>query len=150
MEPYSKIPGEFLERNAKTIESDNKNGYNGKVVVIIDENTQGSSEFLTMLLKYGVDATVLGSNSAGAIGNAAEVVLPGGVRSYMSGVGLYNPEGADIQRIGIAPDVEIKPTIKGLRDGRDEIYDKAVYKLIISNGKGVELRVFYSFKFYFY
>lgn len=127
VEPYSKIPGEFLERNAKAIESDNKNGYNGKVVVIIDENTQGSSEFLTMLLKYGVDATVLGSNSAGAIGNAAEVVLPGGVRSYMSGVGLYNPEGADIQRVGIVPDVEIKPTIKGLRDGRDEIYDKAVY-----------------------
>lgn len=127
VEQYSKIPGEFLERNTKTIESDNKNGYNGKVVAIIDENTQGSSEFLTMLLKYGVDATVLGSKSAGAIGNVTEVVLPGGVRSYMSGVGLYQPDGTAIQRVGIVPDVEIKPTIKGLRDGRDEIYDKAVY-----------------------
>lgn len=127
VEPYSKIPGEFLEREVKAVESDNKNGYKGKVVVIIDENTQGSSEFLTMLLKYGVDATVLGSNSAGALGNATEIILPGGVRSYMSGVGLYDPEGTEIQRVGIVPDVEIKPTIKGLREGRDEIYDKAVY-----------------------
>jgi C-terminal processing protease CtpA/Prc len=44
----------------------------------------------------------------------------------ISGIGVYYPDGRETQRIGIVPDMEIKPTIKGIREGRDELLEKAM------------------------
>ena len=44
----------------------------------------------------------------------------------ISGIGVYYPDGKETQRIGIIPDIEIKPTIKGIREGRDELLEKAI------------------------
>lgn len=32
----------------------------------------------------------------------------------------------ETQRIGIVPDVEVKPTIKGIRKNKDELLDKTI------------------------
>jgi C-terminal processing protease CtpA/Prc len=50
----------------------------------------------------------------------------------MSSVGIYYPDGRETQRIGIVPDIEVKPTIQGIRVGRDELLEKAIE--IIKNG----------------
>jgi C-terminal processing protease CtpA/Prc len=50
----------------------------------------------------------------------------------ISGIGVYYPDGKETQRIGIVPDIEIKPTIQGIVTGRDELLDKAIE---IINGK---------------
>ncbi|MFK7979226.1 MAG: hypothetical protein AB8G86_04545 [Saprospiraceae bacterium] len=55
-------------------------------------------------------------------------MLPGGLRSRISGLGVYYPDGTETQRIGIVPDT---PTIQGIRAGRDELIEKAVE--LISN-----------------
>ena len=44
----------------------------------------------------------------------------------ISDIGVYNPDGTETQRIGIIPDIEIKPTIKGIRAGKDELVEKAI------------------------
>ena len=44
----------------------------------------------------------------------------------ISGIGVYYPDGAETQRLGIVPDVVVKPTIKGVRQGKDEVLDKAI------------------------
>jgi C-terminal processing protease CtpA/Prc len=44
----------------------------------------------------------------------------------MTGIGVYYPDGKETQRIGIVPDVEVKPTIEGLRSKRDEVLEKAI------------------------
>ena len=44
----------------------------------------------------------------------------------ISGIGVYYPDGAETQRIGIIPDIEIKPTIAGIREGKDELLEKAI------------------------
>lgn len=119
-----KIPGQFIEKEEKS--KDSGADYKGKIVVLIDENTEGNAEYLTMLLKYGANATVIGSKSSGANGNAIEIILPGDIVSYMSGIGIYNPDGSEVERVGLTPDIEVKPTIKGLSNGRDELIDKAV------------------------
>ena len=41
-------------------------------------------------------------------------------------IGVYYPDGKETQRIGIVPDIEIKPTIAGIRSGRDELLEKAI------------------------
>jgi C-terminal processing protease CtpA/Prc len=46
--------------------------------------------------------------------------------SAISGIGVYYPDGTPTQRIGIIPDIEVKPTINGIREGKDELLEKAI------------------------
>jgi C-terminal processing protease CtpA/Prc len=48
----------------------------------------------------------------------------------MTGLGIYYPDGRETQQIGLQPDVVVRPTLAGLRQGRDELRDRAV-KLIL-------------------
>ena len=36
---------------------------------------------------------------------------------------MYYPDGTETQRVGIVPDIEVKPTIKGITEGRDELLE---------------------------
>ena len=40
--------------------------------------------------------------------------------------GIYTPEGRQTQRIGIPPDIEVKRTIQGIKEGKDEMLEAAV------------------------
>lgn len=44
----------------------------------------------------------------------------------VSGIGVYYPDGQPTQRIGIIPDVVVRPTISGIRAGRDQALAKAI------------------------
>ena len=79
-----------------------------------------------MGLRTAPKATVIGGTTAAADGNVSKIVLPGGIDTMISGIGVYYPDGKETQRIGIIPDMEIKPTIKGIREGRDELLEKAI------------------------
>ena len=100
--------------------------YPGKVMILIDEISQSQAEYTTMALRTAPRATVVGSTTAGADGNVSYIILPGNIRTAISGLGVYYPDGRETQRIGIVPDVEVKPTIKGIAEGRDEVLEKAV------------------------
>jgi len=100
--------------------------YKGKVVVIVNEQTQSSGEYNAMMYRAGDNTTIIGSQTAGADGDVSEIFLPGGLRTFISGIGIYYPDGRETQRIGIVPDIEVKPTIKGIREGRDELLEKAI------------------------
>lgn len=100
--------------------------YPGKVVILVNEISQSQAEYTTMALRTAPRATVVGSTTAGADGNVSSIVLPGNVQTRISGIGVYYPDGRETQRIGIVPDVEVKPTLKGIAEGRDELLEKAV------------------------
>jgi C-terminal processing protease CtpA/Prc len=85
-----------------------------------------------MAFRKAPRAKVIGSTTAGADGNVSEFFLPGVIRTMISGIGVYYPDGKQTQQIGIIPDIEVKPTIKGIMEGRDELMEKAIE--IINNG----------------
>ena len=122
---YESNPGEFIMYEYDKLHPD-KNKYAGKLVVIVNEQTQSQAEYTTMALQAGANTTVIGSTTAGADGNVSEIVLPGGLKTMISGIGVYYPDGRETQRIGIVPDVEVKPTIDGIRNGKDELLEKAI------------------------
>ncbi len=72
------------------------------------------------------DVTVIGTQSAGANGNVSEFVLSGGIRSCFSGLDWHYPGGWCVQRQGVRLDLEVEPTIDGVRAGRDETREAAV------------------------
>jgi len=53
-------------------------------------------------------------------------MLPGSLKTLISGIGINYPNGEETQRVGIVPDIEVKPTIKGIREGKDELLEKAI------------------------
>lgn len=119
-------PGLFTMSEPLKVGKENADYYKGKVVIIINETTQSSAEYHTMAFRTAPRATVIGSTTAGADGNVSKFVLPGGIETMISGIGVYYPDGRETQRIGIVPDIEVKPTIKGIRDGRDELLERAI------------------------
>ena len=99
--------------------------YKGKVILLMNETSISNSEFTVMSLRKAPNALVLGSPSIGADGDVVEFELPGEVSLGISSIGVYTPEGEQTQRVGLKPDVECYPTVKGLQEGRDELIEKA-------------------------
>ncbi|WP_242203412.1 S41 family peptidase [Aestuariivivens insulae] len=120
-------PGEFTFRNGRKVGIDRSWSYKGKkVVVLVNEHSQSQSEYTAMAFKAGNKTIVMGSTTAGADGNVSKINLPGGLQTMISGIGVYYPDGTETQRVGIIPDIEVKPTIKGIKEGRDEVLEKAI------------------------
>lgn len=107
--------------------------YSGKVVILVDEGTQSQAEYTTMAFRTAPGAIVIGSTTAGADGNVSTILLPGGFSSYISGIGIFYPDNRPTQRIGIIPDIEVRPTVEGIREGRDEVLEEAIRQ--INNAK---------------
>ena len=100
--------------------------YKGKIIVIVDATTQSSAEYTTMAFQSAPNTTVIGSTTAGADGNVSAIYLPGNIFTYISGLGVLYPDGRESQRAGVRIDVPVRPTIKGIREGRDEMLEKAI------------------------
>lgn len=119
-------PGLFTITDELKVGNENKDFYKGKVAIIVNEVTQSQAEYTTMAFRTAPKATVIGSTTAGADGNVSHFTLPGGIKTMFSGIGVYYPDGKETQRIGIVPDIEVKPTIKGISEGRDELLERAI------------------------
>ena len=100
--------------------------FKGKVYILVGPYTFSVGEFTAMALQAVPGATVVGSQTAGADGDVTRIVLPGGITTMISGLGVYYPEGGQTQRIGIVPDVEVLETAEDIRSGRDPVLERAI------------------------
>jgi C-terminal processing protease CtpA/Prc len=83
-----------------------------------------------MALRVAPNALVVGSTTAGADGNVSPFPLPGGLRTMISGIGVFYPDKRPTQQVGIIPDLVVRPTIEGIRAGRDEVLEAALKKVL--------------------
>lgn len=120
------IPGMFVFSDTTAVGQKNLHYYKGKKILLVNELTQSHAEFMAMKYQCAPNTITVGSATAGADGGVVHLFLPGGIKTTFTGVGVYYPDGRETQRIGIVPDIQVKPTIKGIRAGRDEILEKAI------------------------
>ncbi|BAU55611.1 S41 family peptidase [Mucilaginibacter gotjawali] len=125
-----KNPGYFELKNPLNIVG--TGDYNGRVVVIVNEMTQSQAEYTTMAFQSSPNVIVIGSRTAGADGNVSNISLPGGISTMISGLDILYPDGTETQRNGVKIDYIVKPTIKGISLGKDELLDKAK-EIILNN-----------------
>lgn len=104
--------------------------FDGRVVILVDESSQSQSEYTAMAFRSGPNAVVIGSQTAGADGNISAIPLPGGHETVISGIGVFYPDKAPTQQIGIVPDIVLTPTVAGVRAGRDEVLERAVQEIM--------------------
>ena len=119
-------PGEFKFSLPVKVGKDNLNYYKGTVAILVNESTQSNAEYTAMALQVAPHAKIIGSQTAGADGDVSEIYLPGNIKTLISGVGVYYPDGKTTQRIGIIPDIKVCQTIKGIKKGQDEVLDRAI------------------------
>lgn len=129
--PDFQKPGRFcwqdyiITKEYKFIGKNNPDYYKGKVVIIVNENTQSATEMFAMIFKKVPNVTVVGSQTAGADGNETPIPLVDGTSMIFSGVGIFYPDKKETQRIGIVPDVVVRPTISDLQNKIDPLVKKA-------------------------
>lgn len=123
-------PGAFHWRGVPLTLEPTAPRYTGKIVILVDEVSQSQAEYTTMAFRAAPNATVVGSTTAGADGNVSAIPLPGGLRSMISGIGVFYPDKRPTQRIGIVADIEAKPTLRGIRSGRDEVLEVALRHIL--------------------
>ncbi|MBI4902842.1 MAG: hypothetical protein HY820_04355 [Acidobacteria bacterium] len=108
------------------LEKTTKSKCRGKTVMLIDERTMSQAEHTGLFFKAANGTTFIGSATAGANGDGASFWVPGGLRLSFTGQEPRWPDGRQLQRIGLQPDILVHPTIEGIRAGRDEVLEKAV------------------------
>lgn len=131
--PDLKYPGRFKWSGNSTCGSNNPNYYRGKVIILLNELSVSQTEWTAMCFKTAPNTTIIGSQTAGADGNVSDIDFIKQIHTQFTGIGVYYPDGRETQRIGIVPDIEIKPTIKGIQEGRDEVLERAIQ--FIETGK---------------
>lgn len=98
----------------------------GRSVMLIDERAISQSEHTGLFLRAANGTRFIGSPTAGANGDVTAFGLPGGLRITFTGQGVRWPDGTQLQRRGLQPDVAAAPTIAGIRAGRDEVLEAAL------------------------
>jgi len=71
-------------------------------------------------------AEIVGEPTAGTNGNVNPFDLPGGYRISWTGMKVLKHDGSIHHGVGILPTIPVKPTAKGLAEGRDEVLEKAL------------------------
>jgi C-terminal processing protease CtpA/Prc len=100
--------------------------YTGRTVMLIDERTVSQAEHTGLFFEAASGTEFIGSQTAGANGDATTMLLPGGLKFRFSGHDVRHADGRQLQRIGLLPDVQVTPTLAGIRAGKDEVLDRAV------------------------
>jgi len=132
-------PGAFAWTRPYSLDPEEPH-FGGKVVLLVDETTQSQAEYTAMAFRAAPSATVVGSTTAGADGDYSSIVLPGGVTGGISGIGVFYPDQRQTQRVGIVPDVWARPTIDGIRDGRDEVLEAGIRIVLRGRASDAEIR----------
>lgn len=130
--PVLSYPGRFYWALGSSSGSENKDHYKGKVIVLVNEKSQSHAEWTAMCFQASGRTTIIGSQTSGADGSVSDFTFDG-FNTRFSGIGVFYPDKRETQRIGIVPDIEVKPTIKGIQEGRDEVLERAL--LYVETGK---------------
>ena len=100
--------------------------YSGKLVILVDEVTQSNAELVAMSTQVRPGVVVIGGKTAGTDGNISKFALPFGLVTRITGVGVFRPDKRPTQRVGIVPDIMVNPSIEGIKEGKDEVLEKAI------------------------
>lgn len=120
--------------NAGYVGYENTEYYKGDVIILVGNRTISQAETFAMSFSKAPKAKIIGSQTVGSNGNITQLSLPGDLCLTFSSIGVYYPDKGETQRIGVRIDEIVKQTIMGIREGRDEVLERAI-EILNSNEK---------------
>lgn len=100
--------------------------YQGRVAVLVDVSAVSQAEHTCLWLEAACSPVFIGSPTRGTNGDVTAVEIAQGLHCMFTGHDVRHGDGRQLQRIGIQPTVNVRPTIDGIRRGRDEVLEAAV------------------------
>lgn len=119
-------PGLFAVGKTSNSENTSDERYQGKIVVLIDESCNMESDIVAMACRSNPNTTLVGSATSGGVPFTSFMHIPGGRSISLMTLGLYYPDGKETHPTGILPDIELRPTIYGIKNHQDELLNKAI------------------------
>lgn len=124
--PNFQIPGEFFfNRNSSPIY--NKPIFEKNIILLVDEYTRSLSESFGLSFQMRKNVFIIGSMTDGSNWNSiATILLPGKIKTKLSTTTSVDKNRNSLHGIGVKPNYIVKPTIEGIRAGRDEVMEFAL------------------------
>jgi hypothetical protein len=119
--PDVNYPGTFIWDYSSFGSNNNSGSYKGKVIILVNQETQSQAEYTAMILRAMPGAIIVGSQTAGADGNITYFNISRDLNVGFTTLGVFYPNGDSTQRVGIIPDYQSGPTRAGLMANKDEV-----------------------------
>ncbi len=107
--------------------------FTSKSIIITAPCVVSSGETEMGIINHYNLATTVGEPTAGCNGNVNWIDLPCGYKVMWTGMKVLKHDGSQHHLIGFQPDYPIERTIQGVKDGKDEILEKALEIARIKN-----------------
>jgi len=108
------------QRHQTPLQTQPLNLLNGAaVVVLVDHDTASGAEIFAAALQEAKLGTLVGTKTAGNVGVATQITLPDGSVLQVTEQRFVSPSGAQLDGVGVTPDVPVDMTDEDLQNDRD-------------------------------
>ena len=121
---WSPVPG-----NGEPYRAAREQVFTGPVAVLTGAQTFSAAEDFTAAYKMMKRGIIVGEATGGSTGQPLRFDLPGGGKARICVKRDVYPDGTSFVGKGIAPDIEVRETVAGLRAGRDPVLERALAEL---------------------
>jgi hypothetical protein len=96
-----------------------------RVIYLVDGRSASAVETLLQIVRENSIATIIGEPTGGTNGNTNTFRVADFTVRF-TGMRVPLADGTTVQGRGFIPDVEVHPTLAGIREGRDEVLETAI------------------------
>jgi carboxyl-terminal processing protease len=100
------------------------------LVVLVDRDSASGAEIFAAALQDAKAGTLVGSKTAGNVGVATQITLPDESVLTVTGQRFVSPSGAQIDGVGVTPEVLVDLTDEDLQNDRDPQLGKALELIV--------------------
>lgn len=112
--------------NSGPAHNERSDPFDGKVVVLIGPKTFSAAEDFVASFQLMHRGTLIGERTGGGTGQPLAFDLPGGGTARICAKRDEYPDGHTFVGVGIAPDIEVRPTVADVRANRDPVLVRAM------------------------
>ncbi|NIN11713.1 MAG: hypothetical protein GTO61_10000 [Gemmatimonadales bacterium] len=122
-------PERVYRESPGTWPADGTRFYSKPVAILTRSRTASMAENFCVGFRIMNRGLIIGEATAGSSGTPLFFTLPGGGRGQVVTTRGQYPDGREYIGVGVAPDIELTPTIEDVRGGRDPVLDRATKEL---------------------
>jgi carboxyl-terminal processing protease len=100
------------------------------LVVLVDRESASGAEIFAAALQEAKIATLIGGKTAGNVGVATQITLPDDSVLQVTEQRFVSPGGAQLDGVGITPNVQVEMTDEDLQNDRDPQLGKALEMIV--------------------
>ena len=119
----------MYEQAPTAIQPDPQRQYRKPVLVLTSAATFSAAEDFAVAFDSMQRGTMVGEPTGGSTGQPLFIKLPGGGTARICTKQDAYPDGRAFVGVGVQPQHIVKPTVDGLRAGRDEVLEAALATL---------------------